>query len=261
MPFTTALTRKNHELMKKVRSVLTGILRVSFHMPVRARREKLRRQSVKEARPHPLQLHLHFCFFQHQLIALPFTPNMATILCPRTTCLRSFPSAARTLSTPTTSLRAAFTTSSKPAPRFPTHPFTSNIAAAAALQTSRRCALTQIGLRHASQASASSSDVPEHILTWNRFFELRKKRRYLNLGCSVITALATVGVVTPILVRQDLDSWGAQISGIPDPTIVLGIYAFIVAAGGWLAGPSFGNAMFTVWAARRGWNKLIAEVS
>lgn len=238
----------------------TGIFRLSFHMPVRARREKLRRQSVKEARPLHLQLHLHFCLFQHHHITLSSTPKMATILCPRTTCLRSLPSAARTLSAPTTSLRAAFTTSSKPAPRFPTHPFTSNIAAVAALQTSRRCAPTQIGLRHASQASASS-DVPEHILTWDRFFDLRKKRRYLNLGCSVITALATVGVVTPILVRQDLDSWGAQISGIPDPTIVLGIYAFIVAAGGWLAGPSFGNAMFTVWAARRGWNKLIAKVS
>ena len=67
-------------------------------------------------------------------------------------------------------------------------------------------------------------------------------------------------MVTPVLAAQDLDSWGAQISGL-DPIIVLGISTFAVAAGGWLCGPSFGSLGFSMWAARRGWNKLIAEVS
>jgi import inner membrane translocase subunit TIM23 len=69
-----------------------------------------------------------------------------------------------------------------------------------------------------------------------------------------------VGVFAPLLAEQDFDSWGAQISGL-DPVIVLGISTFAIAAGGWLCGPSFGTAGFTLWAGRRGWTKFIAQVS
>lgn len=65
--------------------------------------------------------------------------------------------------------------------------------------------------------------------------------------------------MVPVIAQQDVDSWGAQISGL-DPMIVLGISTFAVAAGGWLCGPSFGSAAFGIWAGRRGWAKAIVEV-
>jgi len=67
-------------------------------------------------------------------------------------------------------------------------------------------------------------------------------------------------VIGPVLAQQDIDSWGAQMSGL-DPMIVLGISTFAVAGVGWLAGPSIGNQLFGFWAGRRGWNQLIRQVS
>ena len=96
-------------------------------------------------------------------------------------------------------------------------------------------------------------------MTWNRFFDLRRKRRFINLGASVVTAVITVGVAAPIIANQDIDTWGAQISGM-DPFVVLGVTTFTVAIAGWMCGPTFGTAGFKLWAGRRGWNKAIAEV-
>ncbi|KAK5173663.1 TIM23 complex component [Saxophila tyrrhenica] len=118
---------------------------------------------------------------------------------------------------------------------------------------------TALALRQASTSSTpTSTTTPEDVLTWNRFFDLRRKRRYLNLGSSLITAGATIGVAGPIIAQQDIDGWAAQISGL-DPIIVLGATTFAVAAGGWLCGPSFGTALFKTWAGRKGWNGAIAE--
>ena len=64
----------------------------------------------------------------------------------------------------------------------------------------------------------------------------------------------------PIIAQQDIDGWAAQLSGL-DPLVVLGITTFAVGAGGWLCGPSFGTAVFKVWAGRKGWNGPIQEVS
>lgn len=116
-------------------------------------------------------------------------------------------------------------------------------------------------IRNASTASkpaAPATPAPE-ILTWNRFFDLRRKRRFINLGASVVTAVITVGVAAPIIANQDIDTWGAQISGM-DPFVVLGVTTFTVAIAGWMCGPTFGTAGFKIWAGRRGWNKAIAEV-
>ncbi len=116
--------------------------------------------------------------------------------------------------------------------------------------------------RHASTSTptANPTSTREDVLTWDRFFDLRRKRRYLNLGASFLTAGGAVGVFGPILAQQDIDGWAAQISGL-DPIIVLGITTFAVAAGGWLSGPTFGNSLFKVWAGRKGWNQPISEVS
>ena len=119
-----------------------------------------------------------------------------------------------------------------------------------------------LAIRNASSTSttANQSQVPDDVLTWDRFFDLRKKRRYINLGASVITAVGAIGVFGPVIAQQDLDGWAAQVSGL-DPIIVLGLTTFAVAAGGWLCGPSVGNLGFKTWAGRRGWNRGIAEVS
>ena len=115
-------------------------------------------------------------------------------------------------------------------------------------------------IRHASTASQSApAAVAPEILTWNRFFDLRRKRRFINLGASIITALTAVGFAAPIIANQDIDTWGAQISGM-DPFIVLGVTTFTVAIAGWMCGPSFGTAGFKLWAGRRGWNTAIAQV-
>ncbi|KAH9818574.1 presequence translocated-associated motor subunit PAM17 like protein [Teratosphaeria destructans] len=112
---------------------------------------------------------------------------------------------------------------------------------------------------HASTSSTTPSNEPAaEVLTWNRFFDLRRKRRYISLAASAVSALAAVIGLGPVIASQDIDSWGAQISGL-DPMIVLGISTFAVAAGGWLCGPSFGNAGFQMWAARKGWAKAIVD--
>jgi import inner membrane translocase subunit TIM23 len=98
------------------------------------------------------------------------------------------------------------------------------------------------------------------VLTWDRFFTLRRKRRYLNLGSSVITASTAIGIFGPVIASQDIDGWAANVMGL-DPILVLGATTFAVATMGWLCGPSFGTAMFRIWAGRRGWNTAIAEVS
>lgn len=120
-----------------------------------------------------------------------------------------------------------------------------------------------LAVRHASTSTTSTPNQapsPDDILTWDRFFDLRRKRRYINLGASVITAAGAIGVFAPVIAQQDLDGWAAQVSGL-DPIIVLGLTTFAVAAGGWLCGPSVGNLGFKTWAGRRGWNRGIAEVS
>ncbi|KAK4890011.1 TIM23 complex component [Elasticomyces elasticus] len=172
---------------------------------------------------------------------------MATLLCPRATCLRSLASITRV--TPATIAKSPFSTN-----------------AWKQLQSSTRPTIVcrpppsraTLAVRNASSATstAASTGPPADVLTWDRFFAVRRRKRYINLAVSIVTAGATVVVVGPLLAQQDIDTWGAQISGI-DPMFVLGISTLTVAAGGWLCGPSLGSAMFGVWAARRGWAKAI----
>ncbi|KAK0821795.1 TIM23 complex component [Friedmanniomyces endolithicus] len=177
---------------------------------------------------------------------------MATILCPRAVPSRSLASSPSTNFTLPLA-KAAFTTSTSPLSK--------------RVQPSRpsiTCRLPPhlITTRHASSldsATTTTTSPPANdILTWDRFFALRRRKRYINLAASLATASATVAIVGPILAQQDIDTWGAQISGI-DPIFVLGISTMAVAGGGWLCGPTFGGAAFGVWAGRRGWARAIQE--
>ncbi|KAI5358792.1 Putative mitochondrial import protein Pam17 [Septoria linicola] len=176
---------------------------------------------------------------------------MATLLTPRLFCGRAL--AAPRVSAPT-AFTAAFTTSAlkqqQQAP-FQQRQIT-------AQRPSLTSQIPRATFARSASTSASQQEAPDHVLTWNRFFDLRRKRRWINLGCSVVTAVATVGVAAPMLAQYDFDSWGAQISGL-DPIIVLGISTFAIAAGGWLIGPTLGNLGFGMWASRRGWKVGIAE--
>jgi len=175
----------------------------------------------------------------------------------RSNCFRAASQLSRAFTAPTPS-KAFFTTSSAPLKQL-----RSAYAPAAALPSiasktpSGRIA-AQCNAHFTRAISTSHAPAPE-ILTWNRFFDLRRKRRFINLGASIVTAITTVGFAAPIIANQDIDTWGAQISGM-DPFIVLGVTTFTVAIAGWMCGPTFGTAAFKLWAGRRGWNTAIAQV-
>lgn len=158
--------------------------------------------------------------------------------------------------------RSAFSTAIRPwdRTRQPTRPSTATISRIPR-STLLSPATTSISVRYASSAPATPSQpIPEDVLTWDRFFNLRRRRRYLNLGSSVVTASTAIGIFGPVIASQDIDGWAANVMGL-DPILVLGATTFAVATMGWLCGPSFGTAMFRIWAGRRGWNAAIAEVS
>lgn len=186
---------------------------------------------------------------------------MASAIRPRAFALISNPTKIRTaLLKPATS---SFSTSTKPLPRSSLRAQLSRPSSInSRIAPSTYLASCSIIIRQASSAPTANtaSTSVDNTLTWDRFFEIRRKRRYVNLGSSFITAGATVGVFGPLIAQQDIDGWAAQISGI-DPIIVLGMTTLAVAAGGWLCGPTFGNALFKMWAGRKGWNQPIAEVS
>ncbi|TKA67968.1 hypothetical protein B0A55_09657 [Friedmanniomyces simplex] len=199
---------------------------------------------------------------------------MATFLCPRAACLRSLASSTRTFTVPIPKAAFSTTTTTNTTPlsqraptarpnitcRLPprrstvTRPASSSAPATPATPSPPPPAASPTPPGPSSPAAPPSDD----ILTWDRFFAIRRRKRYINLAASIATAGATVVIVGPVLAQQDIDTWGAQISGI-DPIFVLGISTLAVAAGGWLCGPSFGSAAFGVWAGRRGWAKGIQE--
>lgn len=182
----------------------------------------------------------------------------------RSNCLRAATSFSRaTFAAPTPS-KAFFTTSSAPIKQL--RAANSQCASPSVPSITSRLASSRLPVtlkpqsaRHASTAQTAASTQAPEILTWNRFFDLRRKRRFINLGASIITATITVGLAAPIIANQDIDTWGAQISGM-DPFVVLGVTTFTVAIGGWMCGPTFGTAAFKLWAGRRGWNAAIAQV-
>jgi len=191
---------------------------------------------------------------------------MASLFCPRTTCMRSLASTARAFSAPTP-VKASFSTAARPLEQLRLSAETSRPAIVCRIPPQCFAPKSTIAVRHASSAPATSPNpgspnpsTPENVLTWDRFFDLRRKRRYINLVASVATAFTSVVVLGPVVAQQDLDSWGAQVSGL-DPFIVLGLSGVIIAGAGWLCGPTIGSGMFSIWAGRRGWNKAIAEVS
>ncbi|CZT18395.1 uncharacterized protein RCC_04239 [Ramularia collo-cygni] len=196
---------------------------------------------------------------------------MAALFCPRpaTACLRSFPRAASPVIA-SVSFSRQITRSSRLEEK---SRGIANLALRENIWTSKQGGSSTVRqhrsmqIRHASTVETTTPTPPtpnqtpsaaDELLTWDRFFKLRRTRRWINAGCSIVTAVASVGIFAPVLAQQDFDVWGAQISGL-DPVIVIGISTFGIAALGWLMGPTVGNGGFRIWAGRRGWTKEIAS--
>lgn len=188
---------------------------------------------------------------------------MAVVLDTRTTCLRAWrltswkPSTTQSIAS-----RASYGSFNKPsrAPQ-PCSRELSSRPRTISIPTNKQLQASFSNSRFASSSASAprSSTSTAHQLTWDRFFDLRKKRRYINLVASITTAAGSVVIAGPLLAAQDVDTWGAQLTGI-DPVFVLGASTLAVGAVGWLCGPTFGNLVFRGWAGRRGWNGLIAQV-
>jgi import inner membrane translocase subunit TIM23 len=118
--------------------------------------------------------------------------------------------------------------------------------------TSRRAfpSKSSIIVRYASTApSQSTSGIPptsQPKLTWNDFFALRRTRRRIGQGCSVVGAVAVTyyGLTTMMTNGYDA-SLSAQLGGL-DPFMLMGLSTFGMMAAGWLIGPIFGNQVFNL---------------
>ena len=91
--------------------------------------------------------------------------------------------------------------------------------------------------------STNNSNIPNGntTLTWNDFFRLRQRRRYLNVGSSALTSMVSLGGGLGIIAAQDLDT--LQLFGL-DPIIASALVCIGCVAGGWLAGPFLGAMLF-----------------
>ncbi|KAI9782498.1 MAG: TIM23 complex component [Geoglossum umbratile] len=108
--------------------------------------------------------------------------------------------------------------------------------------------------QHQQQQRQSSTTVaspppppaaPEQPLTWNTFLHLRRRRRYYNVGGSVLTSLSSTLLGVSFLSQQDIDAIGSQLYGL-DPFMVLGLATVGFGVAGWLAGPVLGGLAFKI---------------
>ena len=88
---------------------------------------------------------------------------------------------------------------------------------------------------------------PAIALTWNEFFRLRQRRRYLNVGSSLFTSSLSLGAALGIIAAQDLET--LQVFGL-DPLVASVIAALSFAAVGWLCGPIIGSVLFRMFVRR-----------
>ncbi|KAF2671231.1 Pam17-domain-containing protein [Microthyrium microscopicum] len=104
--------------------------------------------------------------------------------------------------------------------------------------------------RNASTAAAapgalSAGSAPVESLTWNRFLQLRKTRRRINVIASVLGIGACVAGSMYAITIHEVETLASQVVGL-DPLITMGIIVVATAASGWLIGPIFGNALFNL---------------
>lgn len=106
--------------------------------------------------------------------------------------------------------------------------------------------------RHESTTTTTSSSSPKPTpgaLTWNDFFRLRQRRRYINVASSLVTSSITFMGGVAVVASQEIES--LQFFGL-DPLIASGLVCVVFGATGWLSGPLLGAAVFRVFVGRAG---------
>jgi import inner membrane translocase subunit TIM23 len=110
---------------------------------------------------------------------------------------------------------------------------------------------------NSDQASPSSRDVSAAAapLDWNTFFDLRLKRRRVQLVFSVASSFVGgfTGAVALMAGAGELITEKIAL----DPVITLGLATLSFSALGWLAGPSIGSQVF--WLRYRKWKKQMTQ--
>lgn len=96
-----------------------------------------------------------------------------------------------------------------------------------------------------STTAASTIPAATQSLTWNRFLEIRKVRRQINLIASVIGVGGALFLSMYIVTTQDVDVIAQKYLGL-DVLITMGIVVVATSAAGWLIGPIFGNMIFNM---------------
>jgi import inner membrane translocase subunit TIM23 len=105
-------------------------------------------------------------------------------------------------------------------------------------------------VRNASSASSHpETGVPpasQAKLTWNDFFALRRTRRRIGQGCSIVGAVGVTYYGLTTMMSNGYDATlSAQLGGL-DPFMLMGLSTFGMMAVGWLIGPIFGNQVFSL---------------
>lgn len=87
---------------------------------------------------------------------------------------------------------------------------------------------------------------------------MRRRRRFVGIGVSVMGAIAAVIYGSPLIGAFDIDTKLSQATGV-DPLVVIGVGSLAVAGGGWFVGRVLGGVTFSLWARQRGWARIFAE--
>jgi import inner membrane translocase subunit TIM23 len=114
---------------------------------------------------------------------------------------------------------------------------------------------SQITIRNESSASgaAAAQQAPsstaatgsEKLLTWNDFLALRRTRRKINVVASGFTAVGVTYAGLQAFISGGYDSTLAASFGL-DPLMVTGLSTIGMLGAGWLIGPFFGGAIFSM---------------
>jgi import inner membrane translocase subunit TIM23 len=118
------------------------------------------------------------------------------------------------------------------------------------LFTARRAFPSRLAVRNASSATsqpaAGTPPVLQQKLTWNDFFALRRTRRRIGQGCSVVGAVVVTYYGLTTMMTNGYDATlSVQLGGL-DPFMLMGLSTFGMMAVGWLVGPIFGNQVFNL---------------
>lgn len=111
------------------------------------------------------------------------------------------------------------------------------------------------GLR-ASYATSAGKVVKDQM-SWEKFFKLRQQRRRLGQLCSVGTTAAATAAAYNYFANLEIDM-EKRIFGL-EMIYVYGIGIVAAGFGGWLAGPSVGNALFRVYLGRNTADWLVKD--